>query len=127
MTDRAIKEERSLTAVNEPPSMLDSYVYLCIYTLAMLLTQRLSTYVRTYVRKYLRIGGTSLPFSRRCSRCLGARHLLGVSSYAMYILILCTAWLHGAMTKRKRLRLFTLDDALAKILSGSRLLNDLRT
>lgn len=32
------------------------------------------------------------------------------------------------MTKRKRLRLFTLDaDALARILSGSRLLNDLGT
>lgn len=122
MTDRAIKEERSLTAVNEPSSMLDSYVYPCIYTLAMLLTQRLST----YVRKYLRIGGTSLPFSRRCSRCLDARHLLGVSSYATYILMHGLV-ANGAMTKRKRLGLFTLHDALARILSGSRLLfNDLR-
>lgn len=119
MTDRAIKEERSLTAVNEPPSMLDSYVYLCIYTLAMLLTQRLSTYVRTYVSTYVQeptIQSALLSLPRRPP-----------STGCFFVCDVHIDALHGAMTKRKRLRLFTLDDALARILSGSRLLNDLGT
>ena len=59
MTDRAIKEERSLSAaVNEPPSApcarparayVHTRTHVCISTLAMLPTQPRSTYVR-YVR-----------------------------------------------------------------------------
>lgn len=108
--------------------MLDSLCILPVYLYISDVTNAtlLSTYVRTYVRKYVLtyIGGTSLPFSRRCSRCLGARHLLGVSSYAVYVHI--DALLTARWQSVKGFVCLPLDGyALARILSGSRMSNDL--
>lgn len=59
MTDRAIKEEREVSqrSTNLLRCSTPYVYYPCIYTLAMLLTQRyyLRMYVRTYVSTYLRI------------------------------------------------------------------------
>lgn len=128
MTDRAIKEEREVSqrSTNLLRCSTPYVYYPCIYTLAMLLTQRyyLRMYVRTYVSTYVYRRYQPTIQSRRCSRCLGARHLLGVSSYAVYVHI--DALLTARWQSVKGFVCLPLDGyALARILSGSRMSNDL--
>lgn len=109
MTDRAIKEEREVSqrSTNLLRCSTPYVYYPCIYTLAMLLTQRyyLRMYVRTYVSTYVyrryqpTIQSALLSLPRR-PPSTGCFFVCRVRTYWCFA--------YGAMTKRKRLRLFTL-------------------